>query len=159
MLKYLENRPLVIGVSILLVFIGSFLMIDDLIFHWIIWTGADPFFWTEHWIYGLILIGVGIILAFTEFREWDECPRCGSKLVLIRCFNEEIMGTGDDNPYIGWICYNENCKGWWCEYCQLWHSYGTSCSVVMVRNIRSGTHYPESDPNWRHRYEHYRRKR
>ena len=78
-----------------------------------------------------------------------KCPKCGEALEHIRMFNEELMGI-EDNPFVGWICRNEQCKGWFCEYCNEWHSYGTSCCVAMIRNMRSGTSYPTHDSNWHH---------
>lgn len=78
------------------------------------------------------------------------CPVCGSEMPHCRMWNEDLMGIGKDNPYIGWICQNPECKGWWCDYCEEWHPYGTGCSVAMVRNMRErGTGYLH-DPNWRH---------
>jgi hypothetical protein len=75
------------------------------------------------------------------------CPVCGQMLVHVRMFNESFAGTGPDNPYTDWVCRNDECHGWLCEYEQEWHAYGTSCSVAMVRNIRDGTTYAEEDPN------------
>ena len=64
------------------------------------------------------------------------------------------FGENDEENPLEWVCQNPVCKGWWCEYCEKWHPYGTRCSVAAVRNIRSGTNYPEIDPNWKH-YEGY----
>ena len=80
------------------------------------------------------------------------CPKCGEYLVKVRQWNPDIFGI-KDNPFIGWVCRNDVCKGWYCEYCEEWHSYGTSCGVVMVRNLRSGTNYPTKDPSWNHKIE------
>ena len=77
-----------------------------------------------------------------------KCPICGVEMIHSRLFNEDVLGT-QHNPYIGWICQGSNCKGWWCDCCEEWHSYGTSCAVALVRNVR-GDHYPGHDPNWRH---------
>jgi len=83
------------------------------------------------------------------------CPKCGEPLTHVRMWNPEICGEDDKkNPWDGWVCKNPDCKGWWCECCEKWHPYGTRCSVAAVRNIRSGTNYPEIDPSWKH-YEGY----
>jgi len=79
-----------------------------------------------------------------------KCPVCGQYLEHVRAFNEKIMGI-KHNPYIGWVCTNPECKSWYCEYCEEWHRYGTSCAVAMVRNSREReTHYCTEDPHWRH---------
>jgi len=81
-----------------------------------------------------------------------KCPKCGKPLKRIRLWNPDIFGIDDKkNPYIGWICVNPKCKGWYCEYCEEWHPYGTSCGTAAVRNLRSGTNYPIKDPNWKHK--------
>jgi len=77
-----------------------------------------------------------------------KCPICGVEMVHARFFNESVMGT-KHNPYIGWTCQNPNCKGWWCDCCDEWHSYGTSCATALARNARRDN-YSGQDPNWRH---------
>jgi hypothetical protein len=61
------------------------------------------------------------------------------RLKHVRIFNEEVFGT-KNNPYSGWVCLNENCKGWFCNYCDEYHPYGTICSVALVRNGRDRFH-------------------
>jgi hypothetical protein len=78
------------------------------------------------------------------------CPKCGHPLIHIRFWNEEVFGTGKKNPYIGWVCHNPKCHGWWCDYCEEWHSYGTCCTIAAVRNVRGGN-YITHDPDWKHR--------
>lgn len=79
------------------------------------------------------------------------CPKCGQPLIHIRFWNEDVFGT-KNNPYIGWVCQNDKCHGWWCDYCDEWHPYGTSCSTAMVRNVRDEDHHwGTTDPNWKHR--------
>ena len=68
-------------------------------------------------------------------KNINNCPKCGSSLEHIRMFNKEIFGL-KNNPYIGYVCRNENCKGWYCKCCEEWHPYGTSCGIAIVRNTR-----------------------
>lgn len=80
------------------------------------------------------------------------CPKCGHPLEHIRFLNEEVFGTGKKNPFIGWVCRNEKCHGWYCDYCEEWHPYGTMCGVAAVRNSRDRfNQYAICDPNWKHR--------
>ena len=79
------------------------------------------------------------------------CPKCGEPLVLVRQWNEDLFGKDEQtNPWYGWICRNENCRGWFCDVCDQWHPYGTSCSVALVRRVRDETDYIDKDPNWKH---------
>jgi hypothetical protein len=80
------------------------------------------------------------------------CPKCGHPLLHIRFWNENVFGKGKKNPYVGWICRNEKCHGWYCDYCQEWHPYGTACATAMVRNVRGENHrWQTTDPDWKHR--------
>jgi hypothetical protein len=80
------------------------------------------------------------------------CPKCKQPLIHIREWNEKVFGKSKKNPYIGWICRNEKCCGWWCDCCEEWHPYGTACSTAMVHNVRDESHhYQTIDPNWKHR--------
>jgi hypothetical protein len=72
------------------------------------------------------------------------CPKCSSELEHIRMLNPEIFGTDASNPFVGYVCRNDSCKGWYCNCCDEWHPYGTSCAVAMVRNVR-GDNYQERD--------------
>ena len=77
------------------------------------------------------------------------CPICGQPLIHIRGWNEKVCGKGKNNPFIGYICQNENCKGWECPNCSyngqvVFHSYGTSCLDPHDFNFCQ-------DPNWHHR--------
>lgn len=94
-------------------------------------------------------------------EKWleEKCPCCGWKLVEIYEWNPEIFGTDVGNKKTK-VCRNEKCKGWFCEYCNEWHSYLTCCSVVMVRNVRRGTNYPMSYKEWKERkdFEEWRKK-
>ncbi len=73
------------------------------------------------------------------------CPKCGCELEHVRMLNPDIFGTGEDNPFVGYICPNEKCKGWFCQACDEWHSYGAYCAVAMVRNVRGKGPYQERD--------------
>lgn len=74
------------------------------------------------------------------------CPKCNQPLEHVRLLNPEIFGTDDKlNPWHGYVCRNDNCKGWFCECCDEWHPYGTSCAVAMVRNVRGDNNYQEHD--------------
>lgn len=89
----------------------------------------------------------------SEEVEIDEkCPCCGKKLIQTPMFNPEVFKDKASNPIIK-VCRNHNCHGWHCEYCESWHPYGTSCSVVIVRNMRSHTNYPEDYDDWKARME------
>ena len=48
-----------------------------------------------------------------------KCPKCGEELKL-----SELEGIE--------YCINEQCKGWFCFYCDRWHKYGTTCSSAAV---------------------------
>ena len=61
------RSPLITAASLLLIIIGAFLIVDDLVLHWIIWVGPDPYPFTEHWLYGAIMIVVGLVLL--RFRD------------------------------------------------------------------------------------------
>lgn len=80
-----------------------------------------------------------------------KCPCCGKKLIQTPLFNPEIFKNNkeaaDANPQIE-VCRNPKCHGWYCEYEEEWHPYGTSCSVASIRNMRSGTNYPEDYEDW-----------
>lgn len=80
------------------------------------------------------------------------CPKCGHPLEHVRLLNENIFGKGKKNPFVGWVCRNEKCHGWMCDYCEEWHPYGTMCVVAAVRNSRDRFHhYTICDPDWKHR--------
>ena len=66
-----------------------------------------------------------------------KCPICGCNLIHVRIFNEKIFGT-NNNPYTSWVCRNEKCKGWYCNDCDEWHPYNTTCLVSLIRCIRYG---------------------
>jgi hypothetical protein len=86
-----------------------------------------------------------------EHGEIPNCPECKRPLIHVRLFNEEIFGL-KNNPYIGWICQNPRCKGWFCDVCDSWHPYGTMCAVAEVRNSRREIpDWVTIDPNWKHR--------
>ena len=63
----MARSPLITAASLLLIIIGVFLIIDDFVLHWIIWVGPDPFPFTEHWLYGAIMIIAGLVLL--RFRD------------------------------------------------------------------------------------------
>lgn len=48
----------------------------------------------------------------------ENCPICESPLQI-----------ADNNGY----CENQDCKGWFCFYCDKWHRWGTFCSVASVK--------------------------
>jgi len=72
------------------------------------------------------------------------CPVCGSKLEEARRLSPDIFGV-EDNPIIGYVCRNDDCKGWFCEVCKTWHPFGTSCAVAMVREVRDNRNYKTWD--------------
>src|SRR4030042_589233 len=75
------------------------------------------------------------------------CPVCGFPLEAIPPWNPDIIPIGPENPIESYICNNPDCHGWYDEYCETWRSFGSSCSVCAVRNIRSNTNYQSDD--WR----------
>jgi len=54
------------------------------------------------------------------------CPKCGQPM-------EQIHPEIFDNWY---VCRNKNCKGWFCQCCDEWHPYGTTCGVAIIHGIR-----------------------
>lgn len=82
-----------------------------------------------------------------EKLSGEKCPRCDGRLVKTKFFNPKIYKDDASNPDIV-ICRNRNCKGWYCEYCEEWHPYGTACSVAAIRNSRSHTDYPTCYEEW-----------
>jgi len=76
----------------------------------------------------------------------EKCPCCGFYLIEGFIWNPDLFRT-KENPRQS-FCRNPDCKGWFCIYCDEWHSYRTSCSTVKVRNLRSETMYPESYEEW-----------
>jgi len=66
-----------------------------------------------------------------------ECPDCNSELEAVRGFNPDVFGDGEENPICNYVCRNEDCKGWYCNYCERYHPFGTTCSVALVRVGRS----------------------
>jgi len=39
-----------------------------------------------------------------------------------------------------YVCRNNGkCKAWFCDACQEYHPYGTTCSVEMVHDMRKGS--------------------
>jgi len=83
----------------------------------------------------------------TEIRMKKKCPCCGERLWKVYEFNPDLFGTPSWNK-MSEVCRNDKCHGWYCEYCGEWHPYKTCCAVVMVRNIRSDTDYPEDYDSW-----------
>ena len=81
------------------------------------------------------------------------CPVCSSELEAARDWNPEIFGTGEDNPICNYFCRNSACKGWYCECCNEWHPFGTSCSVAMVRSVRDDVSYLSVDTRGRELYQ------
>lgn len=73
-----------------------------------------------------------------------KCPACDSELVAVPDWNPELF-RGKSNPITHYVCQNLECKGWYCSYCEKWQPFGTSCSVAMVRNVRSDTDYQTMD--------------
>lgn len=67
------------------------------------------------------------------------CPVCGKPMEEIY---QELTEKFHSKPI--YVCRNNgNCKGWFCNDCQEWHPYGTSCSVQMVHDMRRGTYESE----------------
>ena len=50
-----------------------------------------------------------------------KCPKCGEELRV-----SEI----DEHKY----CMNRKCKGWFCLYCDDWHSFGTFCGDAELHS-------------------------
>jgi hypothetical protein len=59
------------------------------------------------------------------------CPRCGKPLVRSNVFNIKLFGR-KNNPIV-YFCENPDCKGWYCTKCDMWHSWGTECSLAQLR--------------------------
>jgi hypothetical protein len=75
-----------------------------------------------------------------------KCPKCSSQLIETYALNPEIFGTKRNTRSL--VCRNDKCKGWFCDYCQEWHPYGTICSVAMVRNTREDRDFCTSYEEW-----------
>jgi len=68
------------------------------------------------------------------------CPVCSEPMEQI--YKELTEKHKNMKPI--YVCRNNGkCKGWFCDACQVYHPYGTTCAVEMVHDMRKGSYKAE----------------